>query len=81
LQIAFAPGTKWSYSGEGYHYLQSIVTRLVGHSDPNRCGAYELDYRVCASDFGEYMERNILRPLGMTRRLDARDGKQSRAAP
>ncbi len=65
LRIAFQPGTKWQYSGEGYHYLQSVVTRLTGHTDENRCANFELGYRVCASDFGEYMEANVLRPFGM----------------
>jgi CubicO group peptidase (beta-lactamase class C family) len=65
LKIAFQPGTKWQYSGEGYHYLQSVVTRLTGHTDETRCGRFELDYRVCATDFGEYMEANVLRPFGM----------------
>jgi CubicO group peptidase (beta-lactamase class C family) len=66
LRINFAPGSKWSYSGEGYHYLQSIVSRLTGHIDGTQCGAFEMGYRVCASDFGEYMETNVLRPFGMT---------------
>jgi CubicO group peptidase (beta-lactamase class C family) len=66
LRINFTPGEKWSYSGEGYHYLQSAVTRLVGHVDPKTCGTYELGYRVCASDFGEYMKANLLVPFGMT---------------
>jgi CubicO group peptidase (beta-lactamase class C family) len=30
LKILFTPGEKWSYSGEGYSYLQSVVTRLTG---------------------------------------------------
>lgn len=66
LKIAFQPGTKWQYSGEGYHYLQSVVTRLTGHTDETRCGGFELGYRVCATDFGEYMEANVLRPFGMS---------------
>jgi CubicO group peptidase (beta-lactamase class C family) len=66
LRINFTPGTKWSYSGEGYHYLQSVVTRLTGHIDESHCGAFEMDYRVCATDFGEYMETNLLRPFAMT---------------
>jgi len=66
LRINFTPGSKWSYSGEGYHYLQSIVSRLTGHIDETQCGTFEMDYRVCASDFGEYMEANLLRPFGMT---------------
>ena len=54
-----------SYSGEGYHYLQSVVTKLTGHTDENQCGTFELDYRVCATDFGEYMTANLLRPFEM----------------
>ena len=30
LKIHFTPGEKWSYSGEGYSYLQSVVTHLTG---------------------------------------------------
>lgn len=29
LKIAFEPGTKWSYSGEGYNYLQNVVAELT----------------------------------------------------
>ena len=65
LRINFPPGLKWSYSGEGYHYLQTVVSRLKGHVDDTQCGRFEMDYRVCASDFGEYMEANLLRPFGM----------------
>jgi CubicO group peptidase (beta-lactamase class C family) len=65
LKINFAPGTKWSYSGEGYHYLQSVVTRLTGHMDESQCKKFEADFRVCATDFGAYMEANLLGPFGM----------------
>lgn len=65
LRINFTPGTKWLYSGEGFHYLQSVVTRLVGHTDESQCGQFEMGYRVCATDFGDYMEANLLRPFGM----------------
>jgi CubicO group peptidase (beta-lactamase class C family) len=65
LAINFAPGTKWSYSGEGYHYLQTVVTRLTGHTDESQCKNFEMDYRVCATDFGEYLTANLLRPFGM----------------
>lgn len=66
LRIAFTPGSKWSYSGEGYHYLQTVVSRLTGHTDATRCGTFELDYRTCATDFGEYMTANLLKPFGMS---------------
>jgi len=65
LKINFPPGSKWQYSGEGYHYLQSVVTRLVGHTDETQCGKFEMGYRVCATNFGEYIEANLLRPFGM----------------
>jgi|SRR5579872_269288 len=65
LSIASAPGEKWSYSGEGYFYLQSVITELTGRIDSNRCDNYELGLRVCATDFGEYMESRLLTPLGM----------------
>ena len=41
LRINFTPGSKWSYSGEGYHYLQSIVSRVTGRIDETQCGTFE----------------------------------------
>jgi CubicO group peptidase (beta-lactamase class C family) len=67
LRMASAPGEKWSYSGEGYYYLQSVVTELTGHSDPNHCGSFEAGLRVCATDFGEFMESKLVVPFGMSR--------------
>jgi CubicO group peptidase (beta-lactamase class C family) len=29
LALAFTPGERWSYSGEGYSYLQSVITELT----------------------------------------------------
>jgi CubicO group peptidase (beta-lactamase class C family) len=65
LKLSFTPGEKWSYSGEAYFYLQSVITRLRGRADPNNCRKYEADLNVCASDFDAYMKTNILRPFGM----------------
>lgn len=66
LIIQFAPGKKFSYSGEGYFYLQSVITQLQGRVDSNDCAKYERDFEVCATDFDIYMKRNLLAPLGMT---------------
>jgi CubicO group peptidase (beta-lactamase class C family) len=65
LQIHFEPGQKWLYSGEGYEYLQSVVTRLSGRVDAKACGTYEAGLRVCATDIDTYMKRNLLVPFGM----------------
>jgi CubicO group peptidase (beta-lactamase class C family) len=46
--VAFAPGTRWSYSNLGYVFLGQIVERLSG------------------DDFEVYIDKNILKPLGMT---------------
>jgi CubicO group peptidase (beta-lactamase class C family) len=46
--IAFAPGSRWSYSNLGYVFLGQIIERLTGD-----------DYEV-------YVDKNILKPLGMT---------------
>jgi CubicO group peptidase (beta-lactamase class C family) len=63
LKLSFTPGEKWSYSGEAYFYLQSVITRLRGRADSNNCRKYEADLNVCASDFDAYMKTNILRPF------------------
>lgn len=46
--IAFAPGSRWSYSNLGYVFLGQIIERLSG------------------DDFEVYLDKNILKPLGMT---------------
>jgi CubicO group peptidase (beta-lactamase class C family) len=48
-EVAFAPGSKFSYSNLGVVFLGEIIERLSGDS-----------YQV-------YMEKNLLRPLGMSR--------------
>lgn len=66
LKINFTPGTDFLYSGEGYNYLQSVVTQLTGKVNPNECGSYEADMKVCATDIGEYLVKNVLVPHKMT---------------
>jgi CubicO group peptidase (beta-lactamase class C family) len=65
LRIHFAPGEKWLYSGEGYAYLQSVMTALTGHVDQGECSTYEADLIVCGTDFDAYMKANLLEPFGM----------------
>lgn len=65
LRIHFAPGERWMYSGEGFAYLQSVVTRLTGHVNPKECGHYEAGLQVCATDFDTYMTASLLEPFGM----------------
>jgi len=66
LQIRSTPGEKFGYSGEGYDYLQSVVTRLVGRTDSSMCQTFFDGYRLCATDFGEFMGKHLLSPFGMT---------------
>lgn len=65
LAIHFTPGERWLYSGEGYSYLQSVVTRLTGRTDPNKCATYEAGVRVCASDIDDYIKARLFIPFGM----------------
>jgi CubicO group peptidase (beta-lactamase class C family) len=51
LALRFPPGARWSYSGEGYSYLQSIVTYLTG--------------RVAATDIDTFLHTAVLQPFGM----------------
>jgi CubicO group peptidase (beta-lactamase class C family) len=66
LSIRFTPGERYLYSGEGYSYLQSVVSHLTGRFDPLRCGEYEAGLRTCATDFDSYMRANIFIPFDMT---------------
>lgn len=65
LAIQFLPGERWQYSGEGYAYLQSVVTALTGHVDQNECSTYEADIKVCGTDFDTNVRANMLEPFGM----------------
>jgi CubicO group peptidase (beta-lactamase class C family) len=67
LSIGFPPGSQYQYSGEGYFYLQSVITHLTGRTDRDDCASFEADLRVCATDIGEFLEKNLLVPFGMGR--------------
>lgn len=47
--VAFTPGSRWSYSNLGYVFLGQVIERLTDQS------------------YVEYVTKNILMPLGMTR--------------
>lgn len=65
LAIRFTPGERWDYSGEGYFYLQSVLTHLTGHVDPSACERFADGLRVCATDIDAYMKAHLLLPFGM----------------
>lgn len=66
LKLQFNPGEKWLYSGEGYYYLQSVVTRLTGRILPGDCAPFEAGLEVCPTDFDSWMQASLLAPLQMT---------------
>jgi CubicO group peptidase (beta-lactamase class C family) len=66
LKIHFTPGTQYHYSGEGYYYLQSVITHLIGHLDRTDCARFEAGLEVCASDIDQFLIKNALKPFGMT---------------
>ncbi len=65
LQFESDPGTTFRYSGEGYYYLQSVLSQVAGKTLPSPCGRYEADLEVCATDFDAFMRRSLLDPLGL----------------
>ena len=65
LKFHFAPGEGFLYSGEGYFFLQSVVTHLTGRVNREISAKYEADFEVHASDIDEYLTRTLLRPFGM----------------
>ena len=65
LRINFTPGTQYRYSGEGYYYLQSVITHLKGKVDRSDCAKFEADFEVCASDIDDFLRRTLLEPFGM----------------
>lgn len=65
LKMHFRPGEKWAYSGEGYFYLQSVMTGLAGRVYRGDCSRFEAGFEVCATDFDSYMQTNLLVPFGM----------------
>jgi CubicO group peptidase (beta-lactamase class C family) len=66
LKIQFTPGERWDYSGEGYSYLQSVMSEVAGHVDKKNCRIFFDGTRVCATDFDAFMKTNLLVPFGMT---------------
>lgn len=62
----FDPGKDFLYSGEGYYLLQTVLTHLKGKTYPDQCGTYEQGLKVCATDIADYMNANLLSPMGMT---------------
>ena len=66
LKIHFTPGEKFLYSGEGYFYLQSVLTELTGKVDTKDCAKFEAGLDVCATDIDAYLKARLLIPFGMT---------------
>lgn len=65
LKMHFTPGSEYRYSGEGYYYLQSVITRLTGRVDRTNCARFEDGLLTCATDIDEFLTASVLRPFGM----------------
>lgn len=65
LRFESEPGQRFRYSGEGYFYLQSVITEMVGRTLPSPCGRYEADLEICGTNFDELMRQWVLDPLAM----------------
>jgi len=65
LKIHFDPGGQFLYSGEGYSYLQSVVTELTGKVNTEDCARFEADLEVCATDIDSWLKARLLTPFGM----------------
>jgi CubicO group peptidase (beta-lactamase class C family) len=66
LRIQFTPGERWEYSGEGYSFLQLVVSSLTGGIDTSRCETMWDRLKVCETQFDGYMRRNLLEPFQMS---------------
>ena len=66
LRIQFAPGERWEYSGEGYSYLQLVVSSLTGRVDVSRCETMWDGLKVCVTQFDDYLRRHLLEPFQMS---------------